>query len=276
MNADLPLASRSASPSAHRQHTLRDLLAESLGDRVSAAVVGEANSGKTTCIDTLIGWPVLPGRSAADTTFPTIILPWGDTGGLRLAIDGTWCDWRDPSFEIWLWRRHHQVRPRDPSALLEHLHSASAAGIDAAELVVGAEVAGDLALVDTPSLHSRSADAMPEILDLVDHVIVTVPAVSPVSMSLLTFARTHELQQRSVVYVLTKISMVHDAERDTVTEWARRRLASEGLFGPVVALPATPGAVDRVVDPDAPEVHHMRGLLRELAQHRRPRPPEAP
>jgi GTPase SAR1 family protein len=245
--------------------------ARAADSQLHIAVIGETSSGKSTLINAFLRQRLLPS-SALVTTRTTLTIRHHDgEAGLRARGPGgalVWPPGRDvcaadgppgalaAAVEAALCAGD-QSRPGLDSVLRVLLTTDVADSLDQLELLWPEPLLGkQITLTDTPGFsvddagHRDRAVAAAERADL---VLVVVPAIAAVSLRLVEFLQGPLQDHRDrCVFLLTKIDLVDEAERDEVVRQAELRLRRAGFEDPVV-LPCSPGpALAAAGQPNAP------------------------
>jgi GTPase SAR1 family protein/gas vesicle protein len=220
--------------------------------RLFLGIVGEFSSGKSTLINALSRNPYLATSVLPATTqAPTVI-----AAGLRddaevFRTDGQYLTFLhdglgiDGLLSIWLQKDATVQHGR--AALREFVMSHSAderLDGDVQQVNVFCTDPGfhqGFAIVDTPGINAEGKIAHVELTrramrELCDAVVVVAPANAPLSSTLMSFIRQELLPvAHRLVFVLTKIDLVRERERDAVVRHTRAVLTRElGLDDPVV------------------------------------------
>ncbi|MFG2935962.1 dynamin family protein [Streptomyces sp. NPDC048282] len=258
---DLPAARRDKLWSA-----LRTVQTRADDPELRIAVFGEASSGKSTLLNAFLRRRLLPSSARVTTTVTTVLRHHEGTEGLRLrTADGTGLDWPSAAFDQWADGR------QPPSAGTPSAGTPSADTLEAAlarvlttdlalavrDLEVRSPVRplGDgVAVLDTPGFsvtdpgHREMAEAAVGRADL---AVVVVPAVAAMSMTLADFLTGPLLGHHDrCVFVITKIDLVDEGERDATVAFVADRLRSIGIADPLL-LPCAPGRALR--EAEAPD-----------------------
>ncbi|MFE4961575.1 dynamin family protein [Streptomyces sp. NPDC056660] len=270
---DLPAARRDTLWSA-----LRTVGTRADDPELRIAVFGEASSGKSTLLNAFLRRRLLPSSARVTTTVTTVLRHHDGAEGLRLrTADGTELDWPSAAFDKWA------GGPRTPSAdgleaALDRVLTTDLA-LRVRDLEVRSPVRplGDgVAVLDTPGFsvtdpgHREMAEAAVRQADL---AVVVVPAVAAMSMTLADFLTGPLLNHHDrCVFVVTKIDLVDEGERDDTVGFVADRLRSMGITDPLL-LACAPGKA--LLETDAadggprPAVDHPGHLARFRAVEQR-------
>ncbi|MEU9152343.1 dynamin family protein [Streptomyces sp. NPDC048417] len=270
---DLPAARRDKLWSA-----LRAVQTRADDPELRIAVFGEASSGKSTLLNAFLRRRLLPSSARVTTTVTTVLRHHDGAEGLRLrTADGTELDWPSAAFDAWA------GGPRTPSAdgleaALDRVLTTDLA-LRVRDLEVRSPVRplGDgVAGQDTPGFsvtdpgHREMAEAAVRQADL---AVVVGPAVAAMSMPLADFLTGPLLNHHDrCVFVVTKIDLVDEGERDDTAEFVADRLRSMGITDPLL-LPCAPGKAlpeaDAAGGGTRPAVDHAGHLARFRAVEQR-------
>jgi hypothetical protein len=199
--------------------------AEALLDRVAAGhyyvtVLGQLKRGKSTLVNALCGYPVLPVGVAPVTSVVTVVRH-GDRTGARVRIRGVW-------------------RDIDPSAVADYIteerNPRNAKAVEVAEVLVPSTLlATGMCLVDTPGVGSIFAGATASTRAFVPHIdaaLVVLGADPPITGDELALVEEVAAHTDRLLLVLAKADRLSDIERHEAGRFNRRVLA-EALGRPV-------------------------------------------
>ncbi|MFC5216878.1 dynamin family protein [Streptomyces coerulescens] len=219
------------------------------------AVFGEASSGKSTLLNAFLRRRLLPSSARVTTTVTTALRYHDGIEGLRLrTADETELSWPSAAFHGWAGGPHTPSADTLEAVLDQVLTTELALLVRDLEVRPPVRPLGEgVTVLDTPGFsvtdpgHREIAEAAVGSADL---AVVVVPAVAAMSMTLTDFL-TGPLRNHldRCVFVLTKIDLIDEDERDGIVEFVGDRLRAMGIADPLL-LPCAPGkALEEICGP---------------------------
>jgi len=203
---------RSDHATAGRARTLAGRLR---ADVFNLAVVGQFKRGKTTLINALLAWDILPAAVVPLTSVVTIIEHGPQERVSVHFLDGS-------SREI--------VTSELPGYVTERGNPSNRLGVAVAVVQLPSEILKrGLRIVDTPgvgSVHAHNTETAYAFIPHVDGAIFLVTADPPVSEAELQFLKDLRQEVQRVFFVQNKADQVPAAERRESLEFSRAQLAA--------------------------------------------------
>lgn len=198
-------------------HSIADN-ARAVAERVSegrfyVACVGQFKRGKSSLLNALIGYSILPAGVIPVTTVPTVIRH-GDEVGARVRFQNT--DWSDiPISAV-------------EDFVSEDKNPENIKGVAALEIFVPSPLLkSGMCLVDTPglgSVHSGNTAATRAFIPHIDAAIVVIGADPPLSGDELDLVDSVSRDVQDLIFVLNKADRSSDRERSSAIAFAKRVL----------------------------------------------------
>ena len=194
------------------------VIARSIAERVSegrfyVACVGQFKRGKSTLLNALVGYPVLPAGVIPVTTVPTIIRH-RERLAARVRFESS--DWADVP-----------VSAVD-QYVSEEKNPDNAKGVTGLEIFVPNRLLeAGMCLVDTPglgSVHVGNSETTRAFIPHIDAAIVLIGADPPLSGEELELVESVAREVHDLLFVLNKADRTNDAERSEAVAFARRVL----------------------------------------------------
>ena len=192
--------------------------ARTVAERVSegrfyVACVGQFKRGKSSLLNALIGYPILPAGVIPVTTVPTVIRH-GDDVGARVRFSNT--DWSDiPIGAV-------------EEFVSEDKNPENTKGVAALEIFVPSPLlANGMSLVDTPglgSVHAGNTAATRAFIPHIDAALVVIGADPPLSGEELDLVESVSKEVHDLIFVLNKADRSSERERSSAIAFAQRML----------------------------------------------------
>lgn len=192
--------------------------ARAVAERVSegrfyVACVGQFKRGKSSLLNALIGYSVLPAGVIPVTTVPTVIR-YGDDVGARVRFRNT--DWSDIPVDA------------VEDFVSEDKNPENSKGVAALEIFVPSPLlANGMSLVDTPglgSVHAGNTAATRAFIPHIDAALVVIGADPPLSGEELDLVESVSKEVHDLIFVLNKADRSSERERSSATAFAERML----------------------------------------------------
>lgn len=199
-------------------------------------VFGSFKTGKSSLLNALFGGPLLPVRAGRSLN-ATIVIRYGD----------------QPSAAVVHWGRDEDTFEELPFDEVRRIFAAALrVGEDASEIQIRVPyplLRGHWVFVDTPGLfeHPAVTERVRREIERSDLAIMVLAADKILSAQERELAQSvHELLNGNLVYVISRLDLVQESEREDVLAWADRALHGSG--NRVVGAPRLfPAAMDRDV-----------------------------
>jgi Dynamin family len=215
--------------SQHVEQEASDLAERLREGRFYVACIGQFKRGKSTLLNALVGYPVLPTGVVPITTVPTV-LRYGDKRSARVRYQGgTWTDLALGELIQYVSEEHN---------------SENAKAVAGVEVFVPSPLLADgMCLVDTPGLGSIFAGntaATQAFVPQIDAAIILVGADPPIAGEELALAEEVGKHVRQLVVVLNKADRSTEAERRIAGPFARTVLEKRlgRSVGPIYEISA--------------------------------------
>jgi hypothetical protein len=203
-------------------HTLSIIETRIQRSAIQLGAIGEFSAGKTTLINALVGFRLLPADTLQGTTAATTLIEYATKPrAVALSQDGTSQAIEAASLNDKLFTEFvdRQICNEAVAARLKQL----CIGVPSAFLQHG------VALIDTPGLNSlndrHTSVAVEAITDLCDAFLVVIPATSPLPETTLRFLMTYLTDKlHRCIFVVTKSDLVSSDEAVAVGSSIRERL----------------------------------------------------
>lgn len=212
-----------------------------LVDRVRAhrfqlAVVGQFKRGKSTLLNALLGFDVLPTGVVPLTAIPTFLVhaerPW---------LDVAFADGAHRRFDL---ISVAALRERLGEFVTETGNPHNAQGVARVEAGVPAELlAAGVVLIDTPGIGSaerHNSEAALATLPECDAALIVLSPDPPITEAEIAYLGEIRGFAAAILPVLNKIDLVRGAERDAITDYVARVLRRIGI-GEALSLVAAGG-----------------------------------
>jgi ribosome biogenesis GTPase A len=207
----------------------RELAARVAEGRFYVACVGQFKRGKSTLVNALIGYPVLPTGFIPVTAVPTVIR-FGERLSARIRIrEGSW----------------HEIPVSElRQYVTEELNPENHKGVLGAEAFVPSLLLSTgMCFVDTPGLGSvftGNTAATRAFIPHIDAALVVVGADPPLAGEELALVETVSKQVQELILVLNKSDRTTDAERAAAAAFTRQLLQKrlQREVGPVFQVSA--------------------------------------
>lgn len=202
--------------------------------RFQLAVVGQFKRGKSTLLNALLGFDVLPTGIVPLTAIPTFLVhaerPW---------LDVAFTDGARKRFEV---ISIAALRERLGEFVTETGNPHNTQGVARVEVgVPAALLAAGLVLIDTPGIGSaerHNSDAALAALPDCDAALIVLSPDPPITEAEIAYLGEVRGFAAAILPVLNKIDLVAGAERDTITDYVARVLRRIGIseaLSPVAA-----------------------------------------
>jgi predicted GTPase len=191
----------------------RELAARVSEGRFYVACVGQFKRGKSTLLNALVGYEVVPTGFVPVTAVPTVIR-FGDELHARVRMrDGSWRDVAMPDLKEYV---------------TEELNPENKKAVDAAEVFVPSPLLSlGMCFVDTPGLGSvftGNTATTQAFIPHIDAALVVVGADPPIAGEELVLVETVGKQVQDLILVVNKADRTSDAERAAAVKFTREIL----------------------------------------------------
>jgi len=191
----------------------RELAARVSEGRFYVACVGQFKRGKSTLLNALTGYEVVPTGFVPVTAVPTVIR-YGDILHARVRMrDGSW---------------HDIAMAHLKEYVTEELNPENRKGVDGAEVFVPSSLlSSGMCFVDTPGLGSvftGNTATTQAFIPHIDAALIVVGADPPIAGEELTLVEAVGKQVQDLILVINKADRTSDAERAAAVKFTREIL----------------------------------------------------
>ncbi|HTV54913.1 MAG TPA: dynamin family protein [Terriglobia bacterium] len=191
----------------------RELAARVSEGRFYVACVGQFKRGKSTLLNALVGYEVVPTGFVPVTAVPTVIR-YGDALHARVRMrDGSWRDIAMAHLKEYV---------------TEELNPENRKGVDGAEVFVPSSLlSSGMCFVDTPGLGSvftGNTATTQAFIPHIDAALIVVGADPPIAGEELTLVEAVGRQVQDLILVINKADRTSDAERAAAAKFTREIL----------------------------------------------------
>jgi predicted GTPase len=188
----------------------RELAARVAEGRFYVACVGQFKRGKSTLLNALVGYEVVPTGFVPVTAVPTV-LRFGNELRARIRMrDGTWRDIAMPDLKEYV---------------TEELNPENKKGVDGAEVFVPSPLlSSGMCFVDTPGLGSvftGNTATTQAFIPHIDAALVVVGADPPIAGEELALVEAVGKQVQDLILVINKADRTNDLERAAAAKFTR-------------------------------------------------------
>ncbi|WP_454887867.1 dynamin family protein [Sphingomonas oryzagri] len=225
-----------------------------VANRFQLAVLGQFKRGKSSLLNAVLDYPVLPTGVVPLTALP-VFIRYAPTPELQVSFVS---------------RPKEALAGATPADLRNGLaryatesgNPCNRAGVARIEIGIPSDLLADgLVLIDTPGIGSaerHNSEAARAALPECDGVLLVLSPDPPITEAEVEYLREVGMHASSILPVLTKVDLVSGADRSDMLEYCGRVLARIGLHEPVVAISVLDGTADRSGVERLRE--HIRGL----------------
>lgn len=206
---------------AKRLSTIKSRLGEG---RFHLAVLGQFKRGKSTLLNALVGYPLLPTSVIPLTAIPTF-MEYGSEVQIRIIYkNGT------PDQVI------KDIHPTEATSILEKFVTEGAnpkneLGVEQVEISFPAQfLSQGVILIDTPGIGStltHNTEATLNFLPQCDAALFVVSADPPITEVEIQFLKSVKEKIDKIFFVLNKIDYLSESERDASLSFLKKTLAEE-------------------------------------------------
>ncbi len=235
-------------------------------EKLNLSVVGEFSTGKSTFINAVVRMPVLSSSAMQGTTVASTVIEYGDEYGMRLVFKGGHCE------EF----RFETVEELGEKLGFYSTDPQTGKELEKIQVYMPSEnLKNGIRIIDTPgtnALESWHEDVtVKTIKEFSDLSIVLVDATKPLPESLCLFVEDNLSDVLDgCIFVVTKIDLVREKERERVIEYIKVKLMQTFDIESPIVLPYVSTAFAEGASDDMKEmsIESEKRMMKHLANRR--------